>query len=318
MSDVNADATELLQIAQNMQNAVNSIEATKSAMTTRYQQLGENWNDKKYKELGDIVRECNKALNNILNTIFQGIKYVLQLTKLIQEYNAVNFAKGGTRSASHLGVNQILQTSLSSNQVYSQTEHRKLIVSRDNQIVGIMQDIKNGSGNDISKIHAEELLDSLHNYSGCNYKVIRYAYNNPNAPIRLQNDLNNIDEYINSAPKWHGTTYRGINVSRNVAQQIRGMSVIDMLGPSSWSTSEEIAQCFSNRDESVRMIFVLSNNVSGASITHLATYNGSEEEVLSPSQARYIPDRIEETAVNGERYVYVHVHEQIMISRNLE
>lgn len=310
MSNVNADVGELLQVVRNMQKAVSSIETTKSAMTTRYRQLGENWNDKKYKELGDIVQECNKALNNILKTILQGEKFALQLTKSIQEYNAVNLAQDGNRSTSEIGVNQILQIT-SNNQVHSQTEHRKLIVGRDNQIAGLMQDMKNGSGSDISKVRAEELLDSLHDYSGQYYSSIRYAYNNPNAPIQLQSALNNIDEYINSVPKWHGTTYRGINVSRNTAQQIMRMPTIDMLGPSSWSTSEEIAQRFSNGDESVRMVFVLNNNVSGASITHLATYNGNEEEVLSPSQARYIADSVEETEINGERYVYIHVHEQI-------
>lgn len=86
MSNVNADIDVLLQVAQNMQNAVNSIDATKSVMSTRYQQLGENWDDKKYKELGDIVQECNKALHDILKTILQGEKFVALLAKSLQEY----------------------------------------------------------------------------------------------------------------------------------------------------------------------------------------------------------------------------------------
>ena len=86
MSNVNADAGELLQVAQNMQNAVNSIEATQNTITSKYQKLGANWNDKKYKELGDIVQECNKALHDILKTILQGEKFVALLAKNLQEY----------------------------------------------------------------------------------------------------------------------------------------------------------------------------------------------------------------------------------------
>ena len=69
MSEVHADLTELLQFAQNIKIAVNSVMATKNSIMQKYQQLGVGWNDKKYKELGDIVQECNKALNNVLKTL---------------------------------------------------------------------------------------------------------------------------------------------------------------------------------------------------------------------------------------------------------
>lgn len=105
MSNVNADVAELLQVVRNMQKAVSSIETTKSAMTTRYRQLGENWNDKKYKELGDIVQECNKALNDILKTILQGEKFVAILAKKLQEYEDITLehSVNQERIASGLG-----------------------------------------------------------------------------------------------------------------------------------------------------------------------------------------------------------------------
>jgi hypothetical protein len=84
-----------------------------------------------------------------------------------------------------------------------------------------------------------------------------------------------------------------------------------MLGPSSWSTSETIAQRFADLgDNPVRMVFMLSDNQSGASITHLATYNGIEEEVLAPSGVQYITDSVNEVSINGREYIYVYVHEQ--------
>lgn len=66
---VNADAYELLQSLSNIKTAISSIKKTRSSMTRKYQQLNGEWKDKKYKELGDIVQECSKALNEILKIL---------------------------------------------------------------------------------------------------------------------------------------------------------------------------------------------------------------------------------------------------------
>ena len=308
MGGVSANSKELLQVVQNMQTAINSIEFAKHSISRKYQQLGVFWNDKKYLELGEIVQEITKALNGILKILLQGEKYILQLYKAVQEYDGVKL--NGVAETAMQGVSQILQVPSNIDNLQKQTEHRSLIEGRQEQISGVMDDIKNGSGRNINRSQAEKMLDSLHEYSGPYYKDIRYAYKNPNAPESLRNALNNVDEYINGAPKWEGRIYRGINISRQIAESILNSETIDMLGPSSWSTSEEIAQKFSDGSEPVRMVFVLNDNHSGASITHLATYNGSEEEVLAPSGIEYVLDRIEESMNNGHEYIYVYVHEQ--------
>ena len=55
-----------------MQTAIDSIESTKASISTKYQQLGCGWNDKKYKDLGNLVNDCSKSLNTILKTLLQG------------------------------------------------------------------------------------------------------------------------------------------------------------------------------------------------------------------------------------------------------
>ena len=45
MSEVQVDLTELLQSAQNIKSAVNSVMATKNSIAQKYQQLGAGWND---------------------------------------------------------------------------------------------------------------------------------------------------------------------------------------------------------------------------------------------------------------------------------
>lgn len=83
---VNADAAELLQSWNNIKTAITSIEITRSSMIRKYRQFNGEWKDKKYKELGDIVQECSKALNEILKVLSKGEKFVASLTKNLQEY----------------------------------------------------------------------------------------------------------------------------------------------------------------------------------------------------------------------------------------
>ena len=64
----------------------------------KYQQLGIGWNDKKYDELGTIVKDCNKALNDILQIMLQAEKYVASLAKSVQEYDNVNLDTPSARN----------------------------------------------------------------------------------------------------------------------------------------------------------------------------------------------------------------------------
>ena len=90
MGIVNADVTELLQSWNNIKTAITSIETTKTSMTRKYQQLNGEWKDKKYKELGDVVQECSRALNEILKILSKGEKFIGSLAKSLQEYDNVN------------------------------------------------------------------------------------------------------------------------------------------------------------------------------------------------------------------------------------
>ena len=191
-----------------------------------------------------------------------------------------------------------------------QTEHRPIISSHEGAINAVMEDVRLGSGKDISREQAEMLLSGVRVFSGEEYSLVRKAYNNPNAPQSDIAALNAIDTYINSAPKWEGEVFRGINVSRSTADRILSDQTVDMLGPSSWSSELNVAERFSIMgSEPVRMIFVLPENKSGASITHLATYNGAESEVTAPSGVLYSIDRYEKARTDNRDYIYVYVHE---------
>ena len=90
MAIVNADISEILQTYKGIKVAIASINSTKSYINRKYQQLGNEWKDKKHKELGDVLQECNVALNNIFKVLLGGEKYLSKLIKHLQEYESVN------------------------------------------------------------------------------------------------------------------------------------------------------------------------------------------------------------------------------------
>ncbi|MCM1233340.1 MAG: hypothetical protein NC489_24750, partial [Ruminococcus flavefaciens] len=101
MALVNADASAILSAWQNITNAVSSIEATKASVSRKYQQLGTGWSDKKYRELGDVIKECNHSLNTILKILLQAEKPIASLVKSLQEYEETDLS-GSVTEQSHL------------------------------------------------------------------------------------------------------------------------------------------------------------------------------------------------------------------------
>lgn len=113
LDNVNVDINELTDFSQKVRTAINSIEISKSGMLKKYQQLGETWNDKKYRELGVIVQECNKAFNEILKTLYVSDKFLKNLVKSINEYEKINFYnESSVNDASIIGymVNAVANT----------------------------------------------------------------------------------------------------------------------------------------------------------------------------------------------------------------
>lgn len=192
-----------------------------------------------------------------------------------------------------------------------QTTHREKIVDQDKRIDAVSNDIKNGSGEVISREKADYIQKSIWDYTD-DSTDIRSAYNNPDSPYHEQMEV--LDDYINNSPKWKGSTMRGINVTAQTAEGFISGEEIDMLGPSSWSTSEEVAQNFA-KDSCGRsgartnVVFVLDKNQSGTSITHLSTFGTSEAEVLAPSGVKYAMDSFEEVREHFIDYLYIYVHE---------
>ena len=192
-----------------------------------------------------------------------------------------------------------------------QAQHRPFIRERSDVIGTIIGDIQSGSGPDISVGYAGVVQNAVEDYSSERYVGIRSAYRNSKAGRYDREQLKALDLYLKWAPKWCGRVYRGINVSAEAAEKILSAPYIDMLGPSSWSSEVTVAKKYADKgDAPVRMLFVLKDNLSGVSITHLASYDGKDSEVTAPSGVRYYVEDAESATVQGTRWIYVHVSEK--------
>ncbi len=110
MSIVNAEVNELLQYWNNVKIAIKSIETTESSIMKKYQQLAAVWKDKKYKELGQVVQECSKALNETLKILSQGEKFISVLVKNLQEYDSIRLEHLSNHAKMENGMGELSRT----------------------------------------------------------------------------------------------------------------------------------------------------------------------------------------------------------------
>ena len=294
ISQEGADA--MLQLSSNITSAADGINQSTTALKNQIMQYMDDLG-----VYGLDIWAMTMQIDGIMEDKQEALTKLSELAKSKAEVISSLIGLSGDTSGSGAGTSGGFGT--------VQTSHRALLASKDERIEGIIGDIQNGSGETISRERAEEIHASLRDYSGSFSPDIRAAYNNPNADPYFVSQMNSLDEYINKSPKWQGQIYRGINVDSATATSIMQGQTIDMLGPSSWSSDEYTANRFTDGGKDTRMVFVLGDNKSGASITHLSTYNGAEGEVLAPSGVQYIKDRVEQKIIDGHSYTYVYVHE---------
>ncbi len=96
MGNVNTDSSTILVAWNNITKAVTSIESTKESIARKYQKLDDGWTDKKYKELGCVVHECNRTLNSLLKILMKAEKSLSILVKSLQEYENTQLGSNST------------------------------------------------------------------------------------------------------------------------------------------------------------------------------------------------------------------------------
>lgn len=174
----------------------------------------------------------------------------------------------------------------------------------------VRKDLEKASGQKITFDEAKEMKSAVSMYSGSSYASIRMAQTNPDNAMDLYIEAGkNIEKYIKLAPKWNdGQLFRGINLPKDVIEQLNLDSEIDMIGVSSWSSLETKAITFSKKGDNSRVIFNLPQTKNGVSITHLSQFD-SEKEVIISKDAKFIIKKIEKKDINGDKYTFIDVEE---------
>ena len=92
MPSVSVSAGNLQKQIADLKLATDEIGRTRQAITSQYQQLGQRWNDSKYRTLGEIVNESNTSLRNIEKIFLQSQRALLQILSAVTEYESINLA----------------------------------------------------------------------------------------------------------------------------------------------------------------------------------------------------------------------------------
>ena len=154
----------------------------------------------------------------------------------------------------------------------------------------LMRDLHKNSGKTVTLEKATELLNSTYSFTDAGFRDIRKAYTTPNeAYPKALRQLKAVDEFVEISPKWEGgPLYRGVRVSDSVIATYKVGHIIDMRGPSSWSSDEDSARTFSasSAGQQNSVIFTLPSTNKATSIKHLSMYP-AENEVLASSNAEY-------------------------------
>ena len=149
---VNADSVQLFAMLKKMQDSISSIETTKKSVKMKYEQLGAGWQDKKYNELGVVVRDCNKALNDILVIMLQAEKYVALLAKSLSEYESVQLGSTNGISASTPQTSSFAVTPSSADIVNDKHSFKVCVSFHQPGLNGIAQTVLGGLIDDIERL----------------------------------------------------------------------------------------------------------------------------------------------------------------------
>ena len=164
----------------------------------------------------------------------------------------------------------------------------------------------------VSEKEAAELSNAVWGFTRDYSSYIRAIQNNDTEKVKdlpkpmreaMEKYAQNIEKYVNLAPKWDGgTTYRGINVSKNTVAKYKVGGIIDAnKGTASWSSDREVARDFAS-GKKTKVVFSCKTQSKGTSVKHLAKY-GNEKEVLVSKNAEYKITSMKEK--NGVVYIDV-------------
>ena len=86
MAGVSVEAAAVAGAISLCQQTIQEFNKASSSLSRKYQAAGTTWKDSKYQQLGGIVSECTKALDNPVKELEMCIQKLTALQKAIAAY----------------------------------------------------------------------------------------------------------------------------------------------------------------------------------------------------------------------------------------
>ena len=198
MDGVSVESSAVSHALQMCQGIQAGLKSEISKLQHQYENLGSSWNDKKYKELGQIVHMCSEAFKKPLFGLQRCEVFLTQLHTILSEYENIHFSSNS--STSDLSSNSHQYTNISQGNVISNRRYGRMSEAASRNI----------------DYHHER---SLRNYCSDGYQDIN-GYLRGNAAREfstehesiVQRDINNLTETLNEHQLGRNMTlYRGVS-----------------------------------------------------------------------------------------------------------
>ena len=156
--------------------------------------------------------------------------------------------------------------------------------------------IKENTG--VSEEEAQEMYGAIAHYTTTSYDDIRDLSNNSDSVVK---ERENLEKYIEKAPKYEGEIYRGLSFrDDDFVNQLEVGKVMDMRGISSWSADKNVARAFSEAYMKKNQVVITMKNKTGVDISKISAIK-EEKEVLQSSKTFYSIKSIDSKNIAGPR-----------------
>jgi len=187
----------------------------------------------------------------------------------------------------------------------------------DDEAIALIKKDAQESGVKLASWEPREIYNAVSEWSGKGYRQVR-AYQefgdvafsfDKELLEKVRSESEYIEKYIQLSPKYKNETiFRGVIFSKkdDPFEMFKIGDIIDQHGTSSWTSKKEVAEKFAGRGEVNGVVFVLKENQTGVSITHMSRFGAEEEEIIMSKDARY---RVLNVTRNEKGFVEVLVEE---------
>lgn len=186
-------------------------------------------------------------------------------------------------------------------------------MNRDSSIKDISKNMK------VTEQRAEEIYNSVRDYSGNDYRHIRKAFYDENTNSGYWNSVLDLEEFVRKMPKYDSgkeKIYRGFATSQERLDKLIIGKTIDMKGVNSWSSDISVARNFANATLNatpISVIIEVKNMKGGVSIKHLSKHS-KEDEILSTGMSHFVIKKVSKDS-NGMTVVEV---KEVMTQKKIE